>query len=60
MDTPDFSGSPPPLSRAAYLERTEQLKSRIIDLSRRNMEAAIRILRSWLEDKADGRNGQAP
>jgi hypothetical protein len=51
MDKPAPSVSPAPPSRTARLERLEQLKGRLTELSLRNMETAVRILRAWLADK---------
>ena len=39
--------------RSAYQQRVDQMKVRIVELSHRNMENAMRILRSWLADKGD-------
>lgn len=36
--------------RSAYQQRVDQIKVRIVELSRRNMENTLRILRQWLND----------
>ena len=51
MDEFPSPAGPEVKSRTAYLERMEQMRNQIIERSRRNMAAAVRILRSWLEDK---------
>lgn len=33
----------------------DQIKVRIVELSHRNMEGAMRVLRLWLADKDDAR-----
>ena len=37
--------------RSAYQQRVDQIKVRIVELSHRNMENAMRILRQWLNDQ---------
>ena len=41
--------------RNAYQQRVDQLKVRITELSQRNMENAMRIIRAWLLDKGGGK-----
>lgn len=36
--------------RSAYQQRLDEMKVRIVDLSHRNMENALRILRTWMSD----------
>ena len=37
--------------RSAYQQRVDQIKVRIVELSHRNMENAMRILRQWLNEQ---------
>lgn len=37
--------------RSAYQQRVDQIKVRIVELSRRNMENTLRILRQWLNEQ---------
>lgn len=37
--------------RSAYQQRLDQVKVRIVELSHRNMENALRIMRRWLNEK---------
>ncbi|MCH5277283.1 MAG: hypothetical protein J1E80_05545 [Desulfovibrionaceae bacterium] len=39
--------------RSAYQQRVDQIKVRIVELSHRNMENAMRILRQWLNDQGE-------
>lgn len=39
--------------RSAYQQRVDQIKVRIVELSRRNMENTLRILRQWLNEQGD-------
>lgn len=48
---PAQTGAPP---RSAYQQRVDQIKVRIVELSRRNMENTLRILRQWLNDTGNG------
>lgn len=45
------SAGQPGGQRSAYQQRIDQLKIRIAELSLRNMENALRILRSWMKEK---------
>lgn len=45
----------PALARSLYQQRLDQIKVRIVELSHRNMEGAMRVLRDWLADKGDSR-----
>lgn len=38
------------LNRLAYQQRIDQLKAVITELGHRNMENALRVLRSWLAE----------
>ncbi|PWM68600.1 MAG: hypothetical protein DBX67_05845 [Desulfovibrionaceae bacterium] len=40
-------------ARSAYQQRVDQIKVRIVELSHRNMENAMRVLRQWLADRND-------
>ena len=40
-----------PVPRTRYQERLEQLKAQIIELSNRNFDYTLRMLRTWLKKK---------
>lgn len=42
-------------TRSPYQQRVDQIKVRIVELSHRNMENAMRVLRQWLNEKSDAR-----
>ncbi len=39
-----------PMPTFAYRERLEELKQRILDLSKRNEEITLRIIREWMQE----------
>lgn len=44
-------GAAQPEGRNAYQQRVDQLKIRIAELSQRNMENTLRILRTWMKER---------
>lgn len=44
------AGQTPAQARSPYQQRVDQIKVRIVELSHRNMENAMRVLRQWLAD----------
>ena len=49
--SPEGKKAAQPEGRNAYQQRVDQLKIRIAELSQRNMENTLRILRTWMKER---------